>query len=339
MMNKRLKNSYIFITALGVASSAGAYIVQKDDTLSSIAYKNISTKVYGKDGSLEAILALNPQIKDSNFIKPGQFINIGEIKNVAAVVIPTVRNIAEDSQNYVEVNNSEMADNDTLSFKGVALWALTPFYNITNLSATDNVTGSDSVVASKYHVGINASYVQDWSKDFQTAINLKLASIAFEEPASSTNTLKDTSKFLSTIGLETNHNLSEKTHLKLGASYGKELFIRAASTTSTAIDAVNISSISSKLSYDIKDLSPLTLGVSVSYAAKMPTKVDTYKLKFGHEYGASLYLKQLTGKSQNSNIQTELGYTQRKQDTSFSTQTETNITLGVRIFFGSGSGL
>jgi hypothetical protein len=319
-----------FLAVVSFSTTAWAYVVKNGDTLSGITYENISAKVYGKDGSLNKLLALNPHIKNPDRIFPGQVISLSEVDKLAEV--PTMeRNIA--------TNDSEIAPEASTLFKRGALVALTPFYNITNISATDNTTGSESIVASKYYVGVNASYIQEWNKDFQTAINLKLASIAFEEPTSSTKTLQDASKFLSTIGLETNHNAAEKVHLKLGLSYGKELFIRAASTQSTAVDAVNIPSISSKISYIIKDLSPLTLGVSASYSAKMPTKVDTYKVKFGHEYGASLYLKQLTGYSQNSNIQTELGYTQRKQNTSFSSQTETSIMLGVRFFFGAGSGL
>jgi hypothetical protein len=311
-------------------------------TLSNIAYKNISAKVYGKSGSINKLLTLNPQIKNPNFIKPGHVISLGENESTKLAEVPTERNLATDSQtssqNYVEKNDSEIAAGTSPLLKRGAIVALTPSYNITNLSANDNTTGSESIVASKYYVGVNASYIQEWNKDFQTAINLKLASIGFEEPASSTITLQDKIKFLSSLGFETNHTFGENIHLKLGISYGKELFIRASTTQSVAIDAVNIPSISSKVSYDIKKLSPFTLGISASYAAKMPAKADSYNVKFGHEYGASIYLNQLTGKSQHSNIQTELGFSQRKQNTNVTTQTETNIMLGVRFFFDIGSG-
>jgi LysM repeat protein len=330
------------LTMASVSTTAWPYVVKNGDTLSEIAYKNISANVYGKNGSMVKILNINPQIKNPNLIMPGQVINLDKSETPKLTEIPTERNVATDSlistQNFVENNNSEMASKVSPLLKRRATVALNPFYNIANLSSADNVTGSESTIASKYYAGVNASYVQEWNKDFQTAINFKLASIAFEGPANSTKTLQDKSKFLSTIGVETNHNIGKKTHLKLGLSYGKELFIRAASTQSVAVDAINVPSISSKISYDIIELSPFALGVSATYSAKMPAKADSYNIKLGHEYGANIYLNQFTGNSHNSKIQTELGFTRRSQNTNITSQTETNIMLGVRFHFSTVKG-
>jgi hypothetical protein len=342
MKNHFLSTSIKFFAIVGVSTTTWAYVVKKGDTVSKIAYQNISKKIYGNDGAINKILKLNPQIKNPNFIKPGEVINFDEKVPLELSKVSLERQPGEDpvssSPNDIEKHVEELADDTAHVFKPDGLLVLNPFYAIKNLSTIDKTTGSESTIASKYNVGLSAYYVQEWSKDFQTAVNLKLSTIGFEEPASSTRALQDKSKFLSSLGLETNHNFGLNTQLKLGVSYGKELFIRASSTQSVAVDAIDIPSISSKISYDIKKLSPFTLGISASYSAKFPAKTDFYDVKFGHEYGASIYLNQLTGKSRLSTIQTELGFSQRAQNTSVTTQNETSLMLGVRFFFDVGSG-
>jgi hypothetical protein len=58
MKNKLIPLAIVFFVILGFSSTIQAYIVKKGDTLSEIAYKYISPKVYGKNSSINKILAL-----------------------------------------------------------------------------------------------------------------------------------------------------------------------------------------------------------------------------------------------------------------------------------------
>ena len=322
----------MFLASLCVVTNLGAHVVKKGETLTDIAYNNISTRVYGKNGSLRKILALNPKIKNINFIRPGQVIILSDNQPLVHSGAKTKSDISAGSQSPYDNKDSPLLNRGSIL-------ELSPFYNITTLSARDSTTGSESTIASDYYFGVNAQYGREWNQDFQTTINLKLASIDFELPATSTKSLKGTNKFLSSLGLEANQRIKEKTRLKLGVSYGQELFIRAFSTQGVEIDALNIPSINSKISHDVRDFSRFTFGISASYSAKMPGKTDSYEVEFGHEYGASIYLKKPFGNSQNSNIQTELGFSQRNQNTNLTSQTETNIIFMGRFLFSGGSGI
>jgi hypothetical protein len=318
MKNKLIPLAIVFFVILGFSSTIQAYIVKKGDTLSEIAYKYISPKVYGKNSSINKILALNPTIQNPDFLGVNQIINLGvfEPSNPSRTVSEAAPPLKRGS--------------------GSAL-TLTPFYSILNINSKDNGSGSKSTIASKYYIGVNVSYTQEWTKDFQTAINLKLASINFEKPTSATKTLKDSKKFLSTLGLESNQNLKDNIYLKLNLDYGKELFVRADSTQDVAVDAINIPSVGAKIYYNIKNIEMFSLGIAGSYEAKMPAQTDNYDVKFGHKIGTSIYLSQHRGNASDSNFQVELGLSHRKQDTTVSSQTESSVTLGVNFLLGSGS--
>lgn len=335
-MKNQLRSFAInFSIILGFTTTAWAYIVKKGDTLSEIAYKHISPKVYGKTGSVNKILALNPTIKNPHFLSLDQIVNLGEFELSNSPKIKTNRYVAEESQ--IIPSPSRIASESSPLFKRGSVLALTPFYSILNITSKDNTRGSESTIASKYYIGANASYVQEWTKDFQTAVNLKLGSINFEKPTTSTKTLQDSGKFISSLGLESNQSFNNNFHLKLNLDYGKELFIRAASTQNIAVDAINIPSVGAKVSYDIKELDPFVLGIAGSYEAKMPAQTDYYDVKLGHKLGASVYLTQHTGSASDSKFQVELGVAQRRQDTSVASQTETSVNLGVKFFYGVGS--
>jgi len=337
-----------FFIIASISNIAWSYIVKKGDTLSSIAKKNIFKKVYGQNGSLKKILALNPHIVNDHFIKPGQNIVISESNIIDLPKSAAITDAAYESKSYV-INNvknverspqevpTERSSSFTSSFRRRASLAITPYYSMTALSSKDNNSGSEDIVSSLYNTGVTGSYIQEWSKGFQSAVNLKMGMIAFENPSNSVKTLLDKHKFISGLGLETNHALNEKLHLKLSAEYGKELFIRSASTRSTAVDAINITSLGFKAYYEIQNLDPFVVGVAASYAAKMPAKNEDLDLKLGHEFGANLYLIQFTGSANDSKFQTELGITHRQQNTNSSSQIETSINIGIRFFFSIGN--
>ena len=216
--------------------------------------------------------------------------------------------------------------------------ALTPHYSLTSLSVEDRTTGSDSTLASKYNTGAHISYVQEWTQSTRTFVDLNLGLIAFEKPTDSTKTIHDDKKFLSGFGLGVSFEISNKLNLDLAGFYQKELFVRASSTQSVTIDAVNVPSIGGKLSYDLLKLDPFTFGMSSSLYVKGPAKSGGYNIRLGAEYGATIYLKQSAGGvGQESNFQTELGFNSRSQNTSITKQTQTQITLGLRFVFPVGS--
>ncbi len=75
-------------TLISQSAWAGTYTVKSGDTLSEIIYEQIGEPIYGKKGNLKKILALNPiLITKPDRLRPGQIIELGNLKTVAAVII------------------------------------------------------------------------------------------------------------------------------------------------------------------------------------------------------------------------------------------------------------
>ena len=343
-MKSRLKVSYLSLTVLGLVSSASAYIVKSGDTLSAIAKKEISKHVYGKRGSLNQLLLLNSQIKNPNFIKIGQIINLGkETQAIDNSILKDSHDLEKNTNNttYEDVKENKAAEleheiaieekKDKKLIKGT--FKLNPEYTLFNVSATDRITKAKAIVASKFFLKIKTSYEYEWSDSFQSAIYLRLAQVQFERPTNSSVSLVDSGKFLSSIGFETNYKIKDNLNLGINFDYGKDLFIRANTSRSVTLDAINISTLGLKTSYEVTKLDPFTVGVSGAYSLKFPVSSDTYNVNLGHEYRAIMFIDHI--KNLRSDILTELGVSYLIQDTSVTTQSETNIFLGVTFSFGS----
>jgi hypothetical protein len=307
----RFFNYSTLISSSFLISSALAYVVQKGDSLSTIAYKNISPKVYGKNGSLKKLLSLNTQLKNTSLILPGSYIQLPQKE----------KNLSERVPRTPAVSNSQERE------PGLSELIFSPTYSLTTLSARDNKTQGKSVIASKLNVGLEVSYDQKWSEEFQTGLYLKMGSITFEQPSSSTKSLENSSVFTSAIGIKTKHQINENLRYQLMAQYGKELFIRSSSSQKVSVDAINLPTIGGKFSYDLKKISSQVMGISGTYQLKLPSRAESYDVKLGHDIGAGLYLSE-------KHFQTEIGVSYRKQDTNLTTQSEFNVFIGFHFPMG-----
>lgn len=84
-MNKRIKLLilFIFFSILSSHSIAGdAYVIKSGDTLSDIVAKFIKSppQLYGANGRISKVLALNPHITNPNVITVGSIINLPNLK-------------------------------------------------------------------------------------------------------------------------------------------------------------------------------------------------------------------------------------------------------------------
>ncbi len=213
-------------------------------------------------------------------------------------------------------------------------WDISPYYSMSLLGALDNATGTNSKLSTQYNIGIRLKYITEWSDSFKTFMSVKLGMVNFEKPTENTKAIQDASKFMSGIGLGTNHKLSEKLNLQLSADYQKELFLQGVSTQIVAVDAINIPSIGMKASYDMYQHKMMTLGLAGEMSGKFGASGGSYDVNFGTEFGGSMYFREKNA-SGTSKFQTELSLLHRQQNTSIAKQSETSVLLGMRFFFPS----
>jgi LysM repeat protein len=317
---------FIFLFILPLNSYS--YVVNKKETLSEIARRNISKSVYGKNGSLKKILDLNPEITNPDVIIPGQVIRLEDLPEIE---------LAESKSEKEIVQKNQIEHNDNLrSFAQAHLanyfFNLRPEYSLMSLNAKDKLTNGKSIVASKYHISIEGSYYQQWSDSFRSSVFLKVGHLQFEDPTTSVRNLDKKERFFSKLGVETDYKFSSNFTLNSSLSFGSELFIRAASTSSDTVDVVNLPSLGIKTFYDLYQARPLTFGVSGLYRLKFPGEAESYNIEHGHEYGVSLYLR--NDEEIFKKLFTEIGIRYRDQDTSVTSQQELNVFLGTSFSFG-----
>jgi hypothetical protein len=212
-------------------------------------------------------------------------------------------------------------------FKRGSRLALTPYYTSTTLSVTDATTGNASTLASQLGGGANLQYFQIWTEKFQSFVGLSLGEVSFTPPTTAGKTLDNRTQIMSGISLGGNFVLSRDFTLSTSAKYQTELFARAVSTTEAAVDGVMLPSVEAKISYDLITLSPFTFGISGVSDLIFPGSTDGYSVRLGESYGGTMYLRE-------EDYQTELGFFTRSQNTSLVHQTENDLRLSVRIFFG-----
>jgi hypothetical protein len=96
-MRRRLRHFIIVGVGLGISPFAFAssiYVAKKKDVLSEIARKTIKGPVWGKHGSLNTLIALNPKIENPNLIFPKQEILIPDEVIGQALATQSQRSIA-----------------------------------------------------------------------------------------------------------------------------------------------------------------------------------------------------------------------------------------------------
>lgn len=299
---------------MSLGLNANAYIVKKGETFSKIVGVNLPGLVFGRDGNLKRILKLNPHIKNPHLIFPGVEINLGEERNV-------VINISPEEKEVRQVASPDIAPVPEASPTSIEL---NPYFVFSSLSVVDRSSGAKAELASELYTGGRFTYIQKWNYDFQSLLQLNLAYVTFEQPTTSTITLKDSNKLLTGFRIGGKYNFKKNLRGYLNADYQKELFVRSINSTTVTVDGVLVPSLGPAVEYDFLDYNNLTLGVSGRLDYKLGAKVDSYRVKNGQLYGAGIYLKETNG------LQIDLSFYTRSQDSTITKQKETGVFLGVK---------
>ena len=236
--------------------------------------------------------------------------------------------------------NNESNDNsqckNTLShynFKRGAHFGLSPFYKFSGITSTLRSNSATSTLASSYNTGVNFSYFQNWSKKFESFASFNIGTLAFENPPNGSGSIIDRKKYLSGFGIGFISHLYPNLTLQSQLGFQKEVFLRVASAQSLAVDAVATPSLGSKLSCDLFSLEPFSFGIASSGFVNFPHKSAAYLIKLGVSYSATIYLRQYemaVEKKQNmAPLELAVGFSQRRHNTSYSKQTQTDLTFSI----------
>jgi len=303
-------------------AAPSTYVVRRGDTLSQVALRQFGKPIYGVRGSLTKILQRNPQILNPNVIRPGEELLLQEAPSIETPMRP---NDAPQA--------SSLSDEKGYS----AFFAAEPYFVFSSLQIDDTVNDSSSTLATKINVGASFIYEQKWNENWGSQMRLLVGYVSFEPPISATRTLSESSKFVSGIAAGASYSpVPGRLKIRSELEFGKKLFARGKSSTSVTVDAVALPSIILGVDYDLVKLQKVSLGMAPAVAFHLGPQVDAYKVRFGTSYSAKLYLEQRT--ENQSGLRVEGVYEQRRQNTSVTTQTQTNVGVVLKYWWPFGEG-
>jgi hypothetical protein len=220
-----------FVSMLAIAATAFAaeYVVKKHDVLSVIAHRAIHGRIWGHHGAIQKILALNPKIKNPDFIFPGQILQLPNAETLTAREKNSpVRSIAEITPASSPVDGFE--EHSALS--------VAPTFGFSRISATDKTSGANSTLGSALNLGASVQWRQFWSETFQTALIFSGESQSYS--TTSTQTLDHSSFFLGTVGVEGRWGKDLAPQFISHIEFIQSPFIRGESQTANTLDVVTI---------------------------------------------------------------------------------------------------
>ena len=153
-------------------SESHYHIVKPGEIFSRIARRHFGKPTYSKHGALAKLIALNPDLENIDFLKPGQRIRLTEeLSRPIAAETPT---------DEVLVNSND------LIFKKYSQIVIHPGFKFVRIDAVDKTTDADALLLSKSFLEFPISWQQIWSKNVATFQRFSLSFAQFDDPGEKT---------------------------------------------------------------------------------------------------------------------------------------------------------
>jgi LysM repeat protein len=332
-------NTFIIlnITALGLgAAFASDYLVQSGETLSAIAHKVIPGRIYGTNGSVSRVLALNPKLgANPNLIYVGQKIQIPETQTLTDVPATLIRNPASESTSEVQSNpsNSVREKVPTNADEGFGIFSVDVGFASTRISATENSNRSSATLLSKSNSQETFSYSQHWSNNFETSVYFGLDNLSINTPGVG-GTIDDSSPTLHHLGITSAWSLSPNLKLGVGLGMDQEPFLTGVSSSVVNLDLLYVPTLKVFSAFDFYENGPFTLGFSGGIGVSASSTSNGYQSKWNPNYDACIYLRQKAFSWMVLETGARANYWD--QSTTLSSQAQTDIGVYLKLNFPIG---
>lgn len=344
-----LVTSILLFSSVLSAAERSVYVLSEGETLSQVASRAFPGRIYGRHGSLQKLLTLNPSIENRDRIYAGQKIIIfnldssltlsnqsdvpapaRELATTVAAVEPTepvVELTAAPPKTPAPAKTAVPTEPATPSAKPAPEKTTDPKsenvdhrakffagYRFTTLHAVDKTTNTNADLFTSHDVVVGSAWQQKWSEEFGTFFEFSARNLDFVPSASANKNLVNTSKTLFSLSVGGQSQLSERISLRYSMSYGSQLFIRGVNSNSISVDSLAVPSIGAEGLYRLFAKGRTSLGLAASASYLFATEGETYNALAGSLFGGALYLRRenLEGKA----LSLKVGYQVRNQETS-----------------------
>lgn len=185
-----IKRLISYVTLLGfshllLAAEPMIYVVRPGETISEIAIEKIGRPVYSKNGSLQKIKSLNPQIQNFNLIYPGQEIVVGSDGKRFMATEPQSSPPEALQETAAEPEEKKSDPSNLTNYAQYGQFGLQLGFNFSRVDSKDKSSGSESAFISEMSPQLNLSWNYRWTENWSSFANIEAI---FETITSDTST-------------------------------------------------------------------------------------------------------------------------------------------------------
>ncbi|MFZ4715728.1 MAG: LysM peptidoglycan-binding domain-containing protein [Bacteriovoracaceae bacterium] len=303
------------------------YVVKPGEILGRIARKNLGAPIYLQEGSLVKIMQLNPELKNSDRIYPGQKLRIAVPRTTSSLqpeetTKATVGEevVAQANQATVWAAPSELEpEEDTYSH-----FRIDPNFKFLRLNSLDKATNGSAVLLSKTHYELPVTWEQIWSKTFRTFGRFSYSHTKYERPVGKELKNPSISQYGFAVGAGFLQDQKNRVAVELGVE--EQAYLKGVNTTQVELFKVPAPNAKVITEHDLYNKKSLTVGLGLKAAYFMGTNTGHVDAEAAIQYGGQLYLKQ---QLKSSLLGMYTGYAKTNQDTNISSQNLTEMKFGI----------
>lgn len=327
---------FISLQSRNAFSAQAAYVVQEGETLGEILLHLNILPLWGKHGKVRETWLLNRSVlrNEGDLVYPGTKIilplpapRLARLENAnrapAEVSAPTPHASPDVP---ASATPTAPLDRDVPHRLSLSLG-----YGFTELSANDPVSGDSAKLTSSHDVRITALWAQEWSESFESFLQFGLRAIDFDPSSNPNKTLSGSSNVPAHLAVGAQTSFGSRLSLRYFVGYGQELFIRGLNSNTLSVDQAALVSGTAELDAKVYQRASTTIGAKASGIYLGVGSTDSYSIHSGSLLGGGLYLEKGTGASSSSHLRFDLDFSERKQNTSVTNQSE-SVLLGSLTF-------
>jgi hypothetical protein len=315
------------------------YHVKKGDTLSAISKMYRGDPIYSKNGSLEEILALNPQIQNPDLIYPNQ-----------EITIPGDGSMAKADSESSEAANSQLDPESSIPSQSDVSIAGNFFSNVhapandltatlslsyLRIDSTDGANGGSATFLSSLNPGVTLGWNQKWSDAWQTRMSGTVMNAGWKSPAS--QSLRPSNQVLGGVELGGGYQISERFFTIASFGVQQMPFVHGSSAVLLDLEAVLVPYFHAGVDYDFLKMEHMTFGVSLGAHYFLPSSGGGIEANSGFGHYSKVYLLCYTFNP--LQMLGEVIYSRDYQGSSLASQTLAQLGFALGIKWRVGEGL
>ena len=284
-----LSKTLLALSLITTVVHAETFIVKKGDTLSQVAEQFLGKPIYSSKGSLRKLIALNPQIKNPNFIRPGQIIYVSTTTEEVAV---EPQEDTFEPEPVIEMISApeEIPAEDTPVIKTTYKFGASTGLEYLDINASGKEFNDKANLVMSPVPTVKLFAERDWSEKYSSRFTF---AHAFEPKVDTraNQELKNSQGHRSRFSLDLTRKINDQFRVRGIGAYARRSFIKAESDEVLSLDRIYGFEIGGGAEFDFfkKEKSTIGAGLDAFYLA--PSSGAGYTTDSGYSTLANVYLR------------------------------------------------